>query len=161
MKELNIQIPEGYEIDKDKSTFEKIVFKKKEEEPISWGRLESIAGWYVEDCSAVVRSGSNPIADSVNMNIFKEKEQAEATIALAKLSHLIPAYIKRYYSENPDWKPDWNKSSPKYAIFPRSNVLIADFVVYYQRLCVFPTWEIAKRFFEEQKELLEQAKPFL
>ena len=28
-KELKIQIPEGYEIDKEKSTFEKIVFKKK------------------------------------------------------------------------------------------------------------------------------------
>lgn len=27
MKSLNIQIPEGYEIDKDLSTFEKIVFK--------------------------------------------------------------------------------------------------------------------------------------
>ncbi len=28
-KELKIQIPEGYEIDKENSTFEKIVFKKK------------------------------------------------------------------------------------------------------------------------------------
>lgn len=31
-KELKIEIPEGYEIDKEKSTFEKIVFKKKQEE---------------------------------------------------------------------------------------------------------------------------------
>ena len=28
MKEFKIEIPEGYEIDKEKSTFEKIVFKK-------------------------------------------------------------------------------------------------------------------------------------
>lgn len=27
-KELKIEIPKGYEIDKEKSTFEKIVFKK-------------------------------------------------------------------------------------------------------------------------------------
>jgi hypothetical protein len=30
-KEIVISIPEGYEIDKEKSTFEKIVFKKKEQ----------------------------------------------------------------------------------------------------------------------------------
>ena len=35
-KELKIQIPEGYEIDKEKSTFEKIVFKKKDTNPRSW-----------------------------------------------------------------------------------------------------------------------------
>jgi len=31
-KEMKIQVPEGYEIDKEKSTFEKIVFKKVENE---------------------------------------------------------------------------------------------------------------------------------
>lgn len=31
MKELKIEIPDGYEIDKEKSSFEKIVFKKKVE----------------------------------------------------------------------------------------------------------------------------------
>ena len=35
-KELKIQIPDGYEIDKEKSTFEKIVFKKKDTKPRSW-----------------------------------------------------------------------------------------------------------------------------
>ena len=35
-KELKITIPEGYEIDKDNSTFEKIVFKKKDTKPRSW-----------------------------------------------------------------------------------------------------------------------------
>ena len=28
-KELKIEVPQGYEIDKEKSTFEKIVFKKR------------------------------------------------------------------------------------------------------------------------------------
>lgn len=31
-KEFKIQMPEGYEIDKENSTFEKIVFKKIEKE---------------------------------------------------------------------------------------------------------------------------------
>ena len=37
MKELNIQVPEGYEVDKEKSTFEKIIFKKIENKlPKTW-----------------------------------------------------------------------------------------------------------------------------
>ena len=42
-KELKIQVPEGYEIDKENSTFEKIVFKKVENElPKSWEELGEI-----------------------------------------------------------------------------------------------------------------------
>ena len=38
-KELKIQIPEGYEIDKENSTFEKIVFKKKDTKTKKLGRV--------------------------------------------------------------------------------------------------------------------------
>lgn len=39
-KELKIQAPEGYEIDKENSTFEKIVFKKEERKlPKKWEDL--------------------------------------------------------------------------------------------------------------------------
>ena len=35
-KELKIDVPQGYEIDRQKSTFEKIVFKKIPENPKTW-----------------------------------------------------------------------------------------------------------------------------
>ena len=35
-KELNIEISKGYEIDKEKSTFAKIVFKKIDNRPKTW-----------------------------------------------------------------------------------------------------------------------------
>ena len=35
-KELKIEVPQGYEIDRQKSTFEKIVFKKIPENPKTW-----------------------------------------------------------------------------------------------------------------------------
>ena len=38
-KELKIEIPQGYEIDYQKSTFEKIIFKKNPREPKNLGRL--------------------------------------------------------------------------------------------------------------------------
>lgn len=43
-KELKIQVPEGYEIDKENSTFENIVFKRKEL-PKSWEDLGAIRGF--------------------------------------------------------------------------------------------------------------------
>ena len=35
-KELKIKIPKGYEIDRQKSTFEKIIFKKIPDNPKTW-----------------------------------------------------------------------------------------------------------------------------
>ena len=47
-KELKIEVPEGFEIDREKSTFEKIVFKKVERDlPKRWEDLKTIKGYYV------------------------------------------------------------------------------------------------------------------
>lgn len=35
-QEFKVEVPEGYEIDEGNSTFERIVFKKKDERPMSW-----------------------------------------------------------------------------------------------------------------------------
>ena len=45
MKNLKITAPQGYEIDKDKSTFENIVFKKLNELPKTWEHLGRIDGF--------------------------------------------------------------------------------------------------------------------
>lgn len=48
-KELKIEIPDGYEIDRENSTFEKIVFKKIESKlPKSWEELKIISGYYLD-----------------------------------------------------------------------------------------------------------------
>lgn len=48
-RELKIEVPDGYEIDKEKSTFEKIIFKKVEKElPKSWEELKIISGYYLD-----------------------------------------------------------------------------------------------------------------
>ena len=44
-REFKVEIPEGYIIDKDKSTFQRIVFKKIEELPKTWEELETISGF--------------------------------------------------------------------------------------------------------------------
>lgn len=159
MKELNIQIPEGYEIDEEKSTFERIIFKKKGGS-IKWELLGAIHGYYIGD-DALIRSITATSMNDFNKNIFKTLEQAEAALALAQLSQLIPAYIRKYYPEDPYWKADWIRSTDKFCIGVMNDEFIIDIIYYQQHFCAFPTEKIAERFFKEQRALLEQAKPFL
>jgi hypothetical protein len=87
MKTLKVEILEGYEIDKEKSTFENIVFKlAKKELPKRWEELKKIKGYYT-GASGFIGFGTYN-TDSQNENIFVTKEQAEASIALAQLSQL-------------------------------------------------------------------------
>ena len=54
-KEITITPPEGYEIDKENSTFEKIVFKKKDEYPY-FQKLKCSSG-NINQLSYVLYSG--------------------------------------------------------------------------------------------------------
>ena len=60
-KELQIQIPEGYEIDKENSTFEKIVFKKKDTKPRSWEeyccqqKTNDKTGYYINSVASEIQ----------------------------------------------------------------------------------------------------------
>ena len=52
-KELKIEVPQGYEINRQKSTFEKIVFKKIPENPKTWEEYCSLIEGepsYFTDC---------------------------------------------------------------------------------------------------------------
>ena len=93
-KELKIEVPQGYEIDRQKSTFEKIIFKKIPENPKTW-----------EDyCKLTKGSYSNYANATTNMvykdrhtgtyNEFTTKERAEQFIALGKLLQLRDYWVK-------------------------------------------------------------------
>lgn len=102
MKELKIEIPEGYEIDKEKSSFEKIVFKKKVEVNC-WEDLKRVTGVYIAENSCII-----PIPDCLvlphNKNIFLNEKYAKSALALAQISQLLP-----HYDTNIDWKNGYNK----------------------------------------------------
>ena len=153
-KELKIQVPEGYEIDRENSTFEKIVFKKVENElPKKWEDLYEVKGWFVDFQSKVVTSGSMRTGDSVK-NRFPTKEEAEACIALAQLCQLRDRY-------NDGWKPDWKKDNDKYTIIYSSDKIDTSFSVYSQRILSFKTVELRDKFLENFRGLIETAKPLL
>lgn len=157
-KELNIVVPDGYEIDEENSTLNKILFKQIK--PISWEHLNSITGYYVISNSEV-RSASSFDPKKSDKNIFKTEDQAKAAIALAKISQLIPLYIKRYYEENPYWEPDWVRSDYKYCIGVINDSFYVISYLHLRFFIAFPTEEIAEKFLSEQAVLLRLAKPLL
>ena len=146
-KEIKIEIPQGYEIDRQKSTFEKIVFKKIDNTPKTWKeycRLNHLKDSFSPEygnCSAeCFHTGS--------YDEFHTKERAKQFIAFGKLLQL------RDY-----WVGDWKINSDNiYVIY--KNVIIA--VVHNNDFpLAFPTREMAKRFKECFKDLIKEAYPLV
>lgn len=102
MKELKIEIPEGYEIDKEKSSFEKIVFKKKVEVNC-WEDLKRVTGVYITDSNCIVPAAVGLLKPH-NHNVFLDEKYAKSALALAQISQLLP-----YYDTNVDWISDDHK----------------------------------------------------
>lgn len=157
-KELKIVSPEGYEIDKENSTFEKIVFKKKSDgKPRTWMEYCDTHPHTNEEYCISVNKIFKSVCDnkrSYNEFGYMPKREACAFVAFMKLRQLRKAWIG-------DWKLDWNDNSTKYAIC----VYYCDIVVWNTRtICFplsFPTEEMANEFIECFKDLLEQAKILL
>lgn len=102
MKELKIEVPEGYEIDKENSSFEKIVFKKKVEVNC-WEDLKRVTGIYINN-NSYCRFAKGSLAKPYNKNIFLNEKYAKSALALAQISQLLP-----YYDTNVDWTSRFNK----------------------------------------------------
>jgi hypothetical protein len=153
MKELKINVPDGYEIDKDKSSFENIVFKKKSELPKSWEELNYIQGYWVAPHSDINGDGCSDFGQSYR-NRFRTREQAEASIALAQLSQLRDVYRQ-------GWVPDWELSTSKYCVVFVGNNLNVFVGVYDSEFLSFKDRKTAELFLENFRDLIEQAKPLM
>ena len=149
---ITTQIPEGFDIDREKSTFENIVLKKMETKlPNSWEELNIINGYWVDKDSYGLYDGNIP-TEIINRNVFATKEQVHASIALAQLSQLREVYRN-------GWKPDWDDpKSRKYVIDQEFDI---DFNIYYKRFLSFQSKEIAILFLANFRDLIEKATPLL
>lgn len=143
-KEIKIEIPEGYEIDKEKSTFENIVFKKKQVVNC-WEDLPKVSGVFIQNQSAEISNPGNYSVLSSNRNIFLNEKYAKSALALAQISQLLPYY---------DSKVDLNKYSEKYVILRISNNLFIDTGYNVYRLLAFNTYAEAARFLKHNEPLV-------
>ena len=145
-KEIKIEIPQGYEIDKEKSTFEKIIFKKISENPKTWE----------EYC--ILTKGSPSFYATLNAvdtnkysgvyNEFATKERAIQFIALGKLMQLRDYWVRGY-------------KEFKYALLVtrNENILVYDWNGYrtYPHILTFPTEKMAEEFKDCFSDLIKKA----
>lgn len=154
MNTLKINVPEGFEIDKGKSTFEEIVFKPiKKELPKKWEDLEKISGYYIDSQSNIINV-NKIIMNFANENVFPIEEQAQAAIALAKLSQLREVY-------RGGWKPDWNNDNVKYCIYFTEGKVKALENYVTNAFLSFQTAEIRDEFLRNFRDLIDEASPLL
>ena len=148
-KELKIEVPQGYEIDRQKSTFEKIVFKKIPENPKTWE----------EYCELTKGSYSN-YASTTNIvyedrhtgayNEFTTKERAEQFVALGKLLQLRDYWVKGSKFKYAVGIFTWSEG-----VIVTHNCDINDFAI------TFPTQEMADKFITCFRDLIKQASPLV
>lgn len=151
---IKIVPPEGYEIDKDKSSFEEIVFKKKENSlPMKWEDLGEVNGYYIGAISSSCRIHKG-LSIEENKNLFPSKEEAEAMLAMAQLCQLRDRW-------NEGWKPNWTNNETKYTVCVINDKLTVYSWSQSYRPMYFKRQELADKFLDTFRDLLEVAKPFL
>ena len=149
-KELKIKIPKGYEIDRQKSTFEKIVFKKIEHcKPTTWKEYCK----YSKDCPSYYGNHrKNNIFETRFDGFYNEfftEERAKQYVSLGKLLQLRDYWVKGY-------------SEFRYALFGTEyGISLCDFNGFYAYSLTFPTKEMAEEFKDCFEDLIKQAFPLV
>lgn len=149
-KELKIIPPIGYEIDKEKSTFAKIVFKKIDNRPKTW-----------EDYCELTKGSCSNYANATTLMVYKDrfngaynefltKERAEQFIALGKLLQLRDYWVKHSKFKDAIGVFTWSDG-----LIVTNNCDINDFAL------TFPTHEMADKFISCFRNLIKQASPLV
>lgn len=137
-KELKIEIPEGYEIDESKSSFEKIVFKKKG---------KKLPKTYIEFL--------NNYDHSDRTTILVQNKYEKAFLALRMLLELRDVY-------NDGWKPDWlSYDEDKFVIYYHRNEIKIDCLTNTNTVLSFKSKELRDEFYDNFKDIIEQARELL
>lgn len=144
MKELKIEIPDGYEIDKEKSSFEKIVFKKKVEVNC-WEDLKRVTGVYITDSNCIVPAAVGLVKPH-NQNVFLNEKFAKSALALAQISQLLPYY---------DTNIDWTIANEKFCITRTSNKIEVRSWISMYHVLAFNKKSEAIRFLKYNEQLVK------
>lgn len=169
-KELKIVVPNGYEIDKENSTLEKIVFKKIDDKPFK--KIDDKPKSWKEYCNqqqAANKKGyffndGDCFIDDISWvgcqtpckwkNVLPSIELTKSFLAMMQLVSLRQAWVG-------DWQPDWNDFSDKWCIVNSGNKLVISDYIHIVRVLSFPTKEMVNEFMDCFWDLLEIAKPLI
>ena len=149
-KEIKIDIPKGYEIDRKNSTFECIKLKKIHQVN-TWKDLQEVNGYYINVCSNLSQIDNGATTED-NKNIFISKKYAKAALAIAQISQLMPYYGGEITDE------EWNNIEiTKYTINVFTNVIQGSYSFTSRNILAFHTLEDRNRFlsFPENIQLVK------
>ena len=113
-KTLSIECPVGYEIDKGKSTFEKIVFKQKQLKPLTFKEIleaeDNKEGFWVSSRNI------NKCILTIGFSLTDCRTESDAKKALAFIKYLrVASYYNDNYAEGE--KVDWGNDKNKWYIY--------------------------------------------
>lgn len=149
-KEIKIDIPEEYEIDKENSTFECIKFKEKSKEINTWKDIEYLSGYFINNQASIIET-PEILRESDDKNVFVSKKYAKSALALAQISQLMPYYGGEITDE------EWKNDELKYCLIVDSNGFIYPHSrTHSKQLVAFHTPDQRRRFlsFPENKQLI-------
>lgn len=147
-KKMTITPPDGYEIDKEKSTLSEIVFKKIEKEVKVWEDIDRIKGTYI-DGNGIFKEVDRAYPVNENKNIFIDDRHAKSALAMAQISQLMPYYGGEIT------KDEWKNGKPnKYSIDNVKNDVFFTTHSVFKIFLSFHTEEQRERFYKNNKQLV-------
>ena len=158
-KKLKINIPEGYEIDRENSTFEEIVFKKVEDPlaklPKTWEEYCKRTKGYTSYYNYPIDNKTHETKFDGFYNAFFTKERVKQHVALSKLLQL------RDY-----WVGNWKNDSNNFVnVIYNLNGEIKNMGLSHKQSLnfplTFPTREMAQKFIECFEDLIKEACPLI
>ena len=150
MKTIEIQIPEGHEVDEEKSTFTKIVFREKKYKYAE--TLYDIDRRFYTDAHGNVCKVD--AYESQSPNHFSTEERGEEVLALIQLLE-----FRDNVNKVDGFVPNWQDvEQNKYCISLHSTRFPIEVESFSPRLLSFGSTETAEQFLETHKELIEKCK---
>lgn len=118
-------------------------------EDLGWVSGVYIGNGYIGNSGDIFKCTNQKLSNR-NHNIYPTEHYAESSLAERKLIFLRDS---KFYRNG--WKPDWGNINAKWCIVIQGNVLRVEVCYTNAQLFSFRDSEIAQRFLNEQRELLE------
>ena len=151
-KEIKITPPEGFEIDKENSTFECIKFKAIQKK--RWRDAEGalVSGFYIDEGADIKSSGycsNEPRA----YNVFATEKQAKSALAMARISQIMDN-DERFGGVVTD--EEWENAGTRKWVIAKTDNRISRYCylgIYY--FLAFHTEEQRELFLQENEDLVK------
>jgi hypothetical protein len=148
-KQIKIEVPQGYEIDKEKSTFENIILKPIDVKlPLSVDEIPN-RFYFIGTYANLVKTECEP-----TKNQLSTENRAKAFLALMQLVELRDAW-------NGDWRADWKNNEIKYCIVKFKYETKIETYENYSEVLYFKTKDLAEKFLAQFEGLINEAKELL